>query len=158
MKKYLPTIMLGVLAMLLAACGAATPSNITVSSESVVYIDGVPAGTGVTYNTVGVNQANGGTVVTSQGEGVAPACGYDYSVMPTGFDEEGTPLADHGVPWPGSVAGPAMVQVNGGTAYAVYPGATYSGGGATLWKYVGDASCLERQFQWFPGKQILTIH
>jgi hypothetical protein len=86
-------------------------------------------------------------------------CSYDYSVMPTGLDEEGNPLADHGISYTGDIIGPALVQLNSKTVVSVFPGEVYKvpSGDILTWKYIGNDDCLLSQYQWFPGKNIIRI-
>lgn len=53
------------------------------------------------------------------------------------------------------VAGPAMVQLDGMTAIAVMPNATYEAPtGAVVWLYEGEVECLMAQTIFFEGKTI----
>lgn len=90
---------------------------------------------------------------------VAETCSYDYSVMPTGRDSEGRPLADRGVSYVGEISGPAVVQIDSLTAIAIFPGEIYNipDGDIVTWKYIGDDDCLLSQYQWFPGKNIIRL-
>lgn len=101
-------------------------------------------------------------VVEKQPETVVVAtaleCSYDYSVMPTGRDSEGRPLADHGISYPGSIIGPALVQLDSLTVVSVFPSEVYVvPENSTTWKYIGDSSCLISQYKSFPGKNIIRI-
>lgn len=83
-------------------------------------------------------------------------CTFNYSIMPTGEDEKGNPLANKGIDFKGTIEGPAIVQTGTHTIVVIYPDASWKGEG-TLWSYWGNSQCLEAQLPFFPEKNIIRI-
>lgn len=83
-------------------------------------------------------------------------CTFNYSIMPTGEDEKGNPLANKGIDFKGTIEGPAIVRTGPNTIVVIYPDASWKGEG-TLWSYWGNSQCLEAQLPFFPEKNIIRI-